>query len=212
MRTPIMLTCLFGLLLPAPASAVMALREIVPPNVQGDSLEASLHDLEARDRGPRGASAVWHLAMWHQLRGEYGQARAAYLRAAQRLSGDERHWARIGAARAALALGAPAEARGAASEALRASGPIRAAARMATAQALELEGHKAQALELYSKLLSEQPGEIGASALERAALLHDQLKHPDAAAETRRRLVREYPASPEAARNPAVAPRPVVKP
>lgn len=183
-----------------PSHAVLSLGRLVPAGTHEDSTAAALHAAEARDRGAVGAAAAFHLGAWHLARGEYGQARAAYLRAAQRLTGDDRHWARIGAARAALALGAPAEARSAAADALRGGPTVRAAARMASAQALELEGDKPRALELYSKLLADQPGEIGASALERVAVLHQSLKHTADAAEARARLQREYPASPEAAR------------
>ena len=203
MRLRILLTCLLTALAAAPARAVIPLRDLVPASVQGDSLEAVLSALEAHDRSARGAAAVWHRAGWHLARGEYGQARAAYLRAAQRLSGEDRHWARIGAARAALALGAAAEARTALVDALRAPGPVGAAASMALAQAMELEGDKQHALELYSKLLSGSPGEVGASALERVAAIHESLKHIEAAAEARARLLREYPSSPEASRVPA---------
>lgn len=191
---------LAALLAAAPAAAVMPVRELLPAGTPEDSTASALHAVEARERGPRGAAAAYHLGAWHLARGEYGQARAAHLRAAQRLSADDRLWARIGAARAALALGAPAEARSAAADALHAGAPLRAAARMAIAQALELEGHRAEALALYSKLLADQPGELGASALERVAVLHQSLEHAASAAEARARLLREYPASPEAAR------------
>ena len=206
----ILLTCLLAALAAGPARAVLALRDLVPAGVQGDSLAATLQVLEVHDRGARGAAAVWHRAGWHLARGEYGQARAAYLRAAQRLSGEDRHWARIGAARSALALGAAAEAKAALTDALRASGPARAAAHMALAQAMELEGDKQRALEMYSKLLAGAPGEVGASALERVAAIHESLRHIDQAAEARARLLREYPSSPEASRiaSPAASPGP----
>lgn len=193
-------------------AAVLPLGRLLTAGKSEDSTAAALHGLEARERGARGAAAAFHLGSWHLARGEYGQARAAYLRAAPRLAGDDRHWARIGAARAALAMGAAAEARTAASDALRAGPEVRAAARMATAQALELEGHRTQALELYSKLLSDRPGELGASALERAAVLHQALQHAEAAREARARLLREYPASPEAARLQGTPREAAVKP
>lgn len=212
MRLRILLTCLLATLAAGPARAVLALRDLVPAGVQGDSLGATLQTLEAHDRGARGAAAVWHRAGWHLARGEYGQARAAYLRAAQRLSGEDRHWARVGAARGALALGAAAEAKAAVADALRATGPVAAAARMAFAQALELEGDRQHALEMYSKLLASAPGEVGASALERVAAIHESLRHADAAAEARARLLRDYPSSPEASRIPSPAPSPGPKP
>jgi tetratricopeptide (TPR) repeat protein len=176
-----------------------------------DSLIAPLRGFESRHaRDGQGAEAALELGRLHYARGEYLPAAQAFQRASVRLPPQRRLEARYWGGLATLALRQPEEARILLDEVATSAAPRAPEARLALALAWEQEGRPDHAYAELERLLARAPGEAGAPALERFALLADRLHRPDAAARARDRLAREYPRSLEAAR--VLAPAPAQRP
>ena len=173
----------------------------LPASLPTDSIPQFMRILESRgNRGADAAGAAFALGQFHFARGEYAQASSAFSRAAGRSGGNDRGEVRYWAGLAHLALAQPTEAREAFEEASRSALPRRALARLGVAQALEAEGRAPMALDELRKLLAGDAGEAGPAALTAYASLAERAKRPDDARQARARLLREYPASVEAAR------------
>ncbi len=173
----------------------------VPMDSPVDSLPVVLRALESRgNRSGRAAAAAFALGQFHFARGEYAQALAAWERAANQTNGSERGEVRYWQGLAHLGLAQPSAAREAFAEAARTVPARRSLARLGIAQALEAEGRTPMAFDELQKLLAGDPGEAGPAALAAFASLAERAKHADDARLARGRLLREYPASVEAAR------------
>ncbi|MBI5709626.1 MAG: SPOR domain-containing protein [Candidatus Eisenbacteria bacterium] len=181
----------------APPATLRAVLESAP----ADSLARPLERFEVlRARGSEVAEAALVLGRLHYARGEYHQAADAFARAGSRLEPARRPEARYWTGLAWLGAGDPGAARAALEESAGPGSPRRADAQLALAlcwQAAHQRERERQALEL---LLATEPGEAGPPALERAIALAIELRHPEAAARARERLLRDYPRSIEAAR------------
>src|SRR5262249_37292322 len=154
---------------------------------------------EASAPSPREAGeAALELGRLFYARSAYRPAADAFARAAARLDPARKSEALYWSGLSWLGLGAPNPARAALQEVV-ASGPRRGAgARLALAAAWEREGRRDQASPALGHLLAPDPGEAGATALERLPGLADRLHRPADAARARARLVAAYPASIEA--------------
>ncbi len=210
MRARTAVLALITVLLPCAARTEAALSDVwrsVAASLPADSIPQVLRVLESgANRGTDAAGAAFALGQFHFARGEYTQAASAFGRAAGRSGGSERGEVRYWAGLTHLALAQPSAAREAFEEASRSAFPRRALARLGVAQALEAEGRAPMALDELRKLLAGDPGEAGPAALTAYALLAERAKHPDEARQARSRLLREYPASLEAARLAALPP------
>ena len=204
--------CLLIALLPGIAHARLdsAWRSI-PERVPTDSIADILRGWEQHPAaGVRPGEAGYALGQFYYARGEYAVAAGAYSRAATRLEGEERAAARYGWALAMFALGRASAAREAFDEVSQSNGPARSLAMLGAAQCWEAEGHPEKAFDILQRLLATEAGEATPAALERFAALSSLMHREREAGEARRRLVRAYPRSIEAARAlgaPLAAPR-----
>lgn len=170
-------------------------------SVPVDSLPVVLQTLESRGpRGSQAASAALALGQFHFARGEYAQALAAFERAANQTSRSDRGEVRYWQGLTHMGLAQPSAAREAFAEAARMTSARRSLARLGVAQALEAEGRAPLAFDELQKLLAGDAGEAGPAALAAFASLAERSRHPVDARQARGRLLREYPASVEAAR------------
>jgi tetratricopeptide (TPR) repeat protein len=173
----------------------------IPARVPADSIGGWLLRAEARGGpGLTAGEAGWARGQFHYARGEYELAATAFLRASSRLTGAERGSARYGWALAMLALGRPGAARPAFDEAAQSAAPERALARLGSAQCWDAEGEPQRAFTALQQLLGDEPGEAAPAALERLAAIATRLHRDHDADEAKRRLVRDFPRSLEAAR------------
>lgn len=181
---------------PAPVRDLHELLERFP----ADSLVVPLRRFEAEHgREPSGGDAALMLGRLHYARGEYVQAAAAFSRAAARLDPAHKPEARYWSGLSLLALKQSEPARSALEEVALSSSPRAAEARFGVALAFEQSGRLDRAYDELGVLLSLDPGEAGAAALERFIAIGEQLHRADAE-KARARLLREYPRSIEAAR------------
>ena len=186
----------------AAASPVQRLLESLP----ADSVAGPLARFEAAQRGSVGAEAGLTLGRLHFARGEYRQAAAAFTRVTPRVEPARRAECRYWTGLALLGAGEHAQAHDAFRGAAGRESPRRAEALLGIALCWEAQRRPERALETLQTLLSGDPGEAGAAALERTAALATALRRPETAARARDRLLREYPRSMEALRaGPATA-------
>jgi len=164
----------------------------------GDSLVVALRRLEA-GTPEQGADAALVLGQLHYARGEYRLAAEAFSRAAARLDPSRKPEARYWMGLSWLGLGDPNQARAALEDVAAGDSPRRALAQLGVAEAWELAGRADRAQFTLASLLDSDPGEAGPAALSRLAALADAAQQPDVARKARERLMREYPASFEAA-------------
>ena len=136
----------------------------------------------------------------HFARGEYRKAGSAFAVAGARLDLERRPEARYYAGLSWMALREFEKARAALQEAAVENSAVRAGARLALAQSWEASGRVDRAFEELRFLLTEGPGEWGASALAMQRELALRLRRETAARQAGERLLREYPASMEALR------------
>jgi tetratricopeptide (TPR) repeat protein len=173
----------------------------LPARAPADSVMTVLLGWEQRGGpGVRAGEAGYALGQFRYARGEYEPAAAAFLRAAARLDGDDRAAARYGWALATFALGHATAARPVFEEVSRSNASVRPLALLGSAQCWEAEGRPERALDTLQRLLAGEAGEAAPAALERCAALAERLHRGRDADEARRRLVRQYPHSMEAAR------------
>lgn len=185
---------------PARAAAAEAWK-LLPARLGPDSCLLRLRAWEASPPpGLAAGEAALALGQLHYARGEYRQARDAFVRAGARAAGEGRGEARYWAGLASLALAEGPAAREAFAEAAAASPARRALAQLGLAQAWESERRPEKALDALHGLLAADPGEAGPAALERQAALAEQFHRNDEAKRARARLARDYPRSLEAAR------------
>jgi tetratricopeptide (TPR) repeat protein len=184
------------------------LRELIasrPP----DSLAVPLRRYEAdHGRSSAGGQAALLLGHLHYARGEFRAAADDYARAAARLDPAQKPEARYWAGLAWLALGEASQAR-AALEQVTPGSRRSADAELALAHAWEAAKRPDRALDLLTRLTTGPAREQTPAALERLAILGDQLGRPEIATRARERLQRDYAASFEAARatEPATPPQ-----
>jgi len=192
-----------------PASDLRAVLERTP----ADSLVAPLRAFEGgHGRGREAGDAALLLGKLHFARGEYRAAADDFTRAAARLEPSLKPEARYWEGLACLGVPDLDQARAALEEVDRAGGGRQAGARLALALIWERSGKPERARGLLESLAANDPGESGAAALERLAALEEAQGHPESAARTRERLLRQYPRSPEASRESAVPRIPVPAP
>jgi tetratricopeptide (TPR) repeat protein len=186
----------------APASAerisTTGLNPGAPVSRVADTLVVALKRLES-GRPDQGGNAALLLGQLHFARGEYRLAADAFARAAARLDPARKPEARYWVGLSWLGLGDPNQARAALEEVADSDSPRRALARLGIAQAWELAGRPERARQTLEALLAGDPGEAGPPALARLAALADAAHQPEVARSARERLMREYPASDEAA-------------
>ena len=201
---------LLAALLSAPALAEPgAAWRALPASTSADSVALVLRSWELRGGpGVRPGEAAFALGQYRYARGEYEPAAAAFVRAAARLDGADRTAARLGFARATLALGRAAAARPAFDEVAHAGPLLRSSALLGLAQCWDAEGHPEKSFDVLRTLLAGEAGEAGPAALERYAALAVQFHRDREAADARTRLKQQYPHSIEAARTPVPAPAP----
>jgi tetratricopeptide (TPR) repeat protein len=197
-----------ALLVAASPAAAQDLRDVLARTAP-DSLAAPLRAVEARSGRPAEAGeAARVLGQLHYARGEYRQAAAAFARAAARLEpsrkGEARYWEGL----AWIGAGDASRARAVLEEVARTEAALRAPARLGMAFAWEAQHRPERALEELERLTAEGGGDALAAALERTAAVAGRLRRDDIAARARERLLRERPASAEAARLRAVGPGP----
>jgi tetratricopeptide (TPR) repeat protein len=191
---------------PAPRHALAAPDQIsatvltagAPVSRVADSLVTALKRLES-GRPDQGGDAAMLLGQVHFARGEYRLAADAFARAAARLDPTRKPEARYWVGLSWLGLGDPNQARAALEEVADSDSPRRALARLGVAEAWELAGRPERARQILEALLAGDPGEAGPPALARLAALADAAHQPELARTTRERLMRDYPASDEAA-------------
>jgi tetratricopeptide (TPR) repeat protein len=173
----------------------------LPLRVPADSVAMVFASWEGRGGpGVRPGEASYALGQFHYARGEYEPAAGAFLRAAARLAADDRAAARYGWALATFALGRATAARVAFDEVAQSRAGVRTLAALGSAQCWEAEGRPERALAGFLHLLANEPGEAAPPALERVAALAARARRERDAEAARRRVVREYPRSVEAAR------------
>lgn len=204
---------LAAVLAATPASALATVEEAwraLPSDLPADSCIVRLRRWEAAPpTGLASADVALALGQLHYARGEYRQARDAFARAAAKHTGEARGESRYWVGLASLALSEGPAARDAFTEAAALSPARRPLARLGYAQAWDSEHRPERSLDAIRFLLTEDPDEAGAPALERQAALAEQFKRNEEARKARQRLAREYPRSPEAGRlnaTPAAAP------
>jgi tetratricopeptide (TPR) repeat protein len=177
-------------------------------HVPADSVAAPLRRFESEHgRFREGAEAALALGRLHFARGEYRQAADAFARAAARLDPARKYEARYWAGLSWLGLREPAQARATLEEVARSDSPRRDDAVLGVALAWEQSGRPDRALDVLQTLAGRDDlGEAGPAALERLIALGERQHRPDVAQRARVRLLRDYPASIEAARagTPAV--------
>lgn len=204
MRPPTLFVSILGLTALAALTARAALTDawkLVPATVVADSLPGRFREMEVQaGRGAASGAAAFSLGQYHFARGEYAQALRSFGRAAGRTGGSDRGEVRYWEGLCHLALARPGEARTAFEDAARSTPSRRTLARLGVAQALETEGRAPMAFDELRRLLAADPGEAGPAALAAWASLADRMKRPEDARQARVRLLREYPASVEAAR------------
>ena len=185
---------------PAPADRISqaGLSPGAPVSRVADSLVAALKRLES-GRPDQGGNAALVLGQLHFARGEYRLAADAFARAAARLDPARKPEARYWVGLSWLGLGDPNQARAALEEVADSESPRRSLARLGIAQAWELAGRPERARQTLEALLAGDPGEAGAPALARLAALADAAHQPEVSRSARERLMRDYPASNEAA-------------
>lgn len=203
------LTLLAALLIAAPppraASSAPAVRvsqaglsPSAPVSRVADTLVVALKRLES-GRPDQGGNAALLLGQLHFARGEYRLAADAFARAAARLDPARKPEARYWVGLSWLGLGDPNQARAALEEVADSDSPRRSLARLGIAQAWELAGRPERARQTLETLLAGDPGEAGPPALARLAALAGAAHQPEAERSARERLMRDYPASDEAA-------------
>jgi tetratricopeptide (TPR) repeat protein len=175
------------------------LRHLVESHA-ADSLPGPLSHFEAAHRGAEAGEAAFVLGQLRYARGEYRQAAEAFARAARRLGTQRRGEARYWAGLAWLGAGDLAQARAYLDDAAGDGMPRRSEALLALALCWESARRPERALETLQRLLADEPGEAGAPALERVAVLSEGLGRPEQARRARDRLARDYPRSFEALR------------
>ncbi len=196
-RTHLVLLAVLAL---APSARAQTLADVLahtPP----DSLVVPLRRLEARSATAGAAGeAAFALGQLHYARGEYHQAADAFGRAAARWEparkGEARYWAGLSWLGAADAT----QARAALEEVARSDPARRGLARLGVALAWELAARPDRALDELERLVNDRPGEAGPAALAHLEALATQLHHADQASRASERLMRDWPASFEAAR------------
>jgi len=181
-----------------PALSEASLAPVAPVSRVADTLVSSLKRLES-GRPDQGGDAALLLGQLHFARGEYRLAADAFARAAARLDPARKPEARYWVGVSWLGLGDPNQARAALEEVADSDSPRRALAQLGIAQAWELAGRPERARQTLETLLAGDPGEAGPAALVRLSVLADAAQQPDIARRARERLMREYPASFEAA-------------
>jgi tetratricopeptide (TPR) repeat protein len=136
----------------------------------------------------------------HFARGEYRQAADAFGRAAARLDPAEKPRARYWTGLSWLGAGDGVQARSAFEDVVAAAAPELALARLGIARSWEMAGRPERALAALRELIvMSDPGEAGPTMLARFAVLSEAQGDTDAAHRARQRLLRDYPASMEAA-------------
>ena len=149
------------------------------------------------------------LGQLHFARGEYRDAGRAFARAGAQLDLARRPRARYLAGLSWMALREFERARAALQEAAVENSPVRAGARLALAQSWEASGRADRAFEELRFLMTEGPGEWGASALAMQRELALHMRRDAAARRAGERLLRDYPTSMEATRMRQIIEMPV---
>ena len=135
----------------------------------------------------------------HFARGEYRQAADKFARAGARLEPVRKPEARYWAGLSWLGAQDATQARSAFEDVVDVPSPWRALAQLGLAHALELSRRPDRAIEILTALTRGEAGEAGAAALARLGTLAAGAGEVDIARRAHERLLREYPASMEAA-------------
>ena len=210
---PLTVSILAALLALLPS--ITALRGSAPPGAsRGRPQPPRFAPIQAPSVPLRSAEDEFELGQLHYARGEYVQAADAFGRAAARLEPGKKPEARYWTGLSWLGAGNPVQARSAFEDVAASSSARRSLARLGLAQSWDAAGRPDRAMEALNALLAESDlGEAGPAALARTAALATTRGDAGLAARARSRLVREYPASMEAATvhltAPPAEPRPI---
>ena len=145
------------------------------------------------------ADEEFDLGLRHFARGEYRQAADAFARAGARWEPARKPLARYWAGLSWLATADAPQARSAFEDVAATESPLKALAQLGLASSWEVAKRPDRALETLEALTRGAAGEAGATALSRLAALARSAGEPDVARRATDRLLREYPASLEAA-------------
>jgi tetratricopeptide (TPR) repeat protein len=188
------------------ATTLLALGLAVSPGLQrvlehwpADSLLGPLRRYELEHRhNAQAAEAAMLLGDLHVARAEYRLAADAFARAAAGFDPARKDEALYREGIALLGAADARRARAVLGEVGRGASARRGDAALGIALAWARDHHLERALQLLTRLVAKDPGESGATALERVAVIADQLGQPGVARRARDRLRREYPRSFEA--------------
>ncbi len=145
------------------------------------------------------ADDEFELGLLHYARGEYRQAADAFARAGARLEPGRKPAARYWTGLSWLGTGDAEQARSAFEDVLSSASSLHPLAALGLAHSWELAHRPERALETLSALTREAAGEAAPAALARLAALSSADGQVDVARKAQERLLRDYPASMEAA-------------
>ena len=180
-------------------AAFFAATPLTPSAARG-RVSAPADGPRAAAPGLSSAQQEFDLGQFHYVRGEYRHAADAFARAAARLEPARKPEARYWAALSWLGAGEAVQARSAFEDVIASGSPRAALAQLGLAQCWELAGRADRALATLAGLIDGGvPNDAAPTALARYAALAGARGDLEGARHARERLVRDYPASMEAA-------------
>ena len=180
-------------------AALLVVLSLARPATPGPREPAGPSAVSAAPRALPSAEDEFDLGLFHYARGEYRQAADSFARAGARLEPGRKPAARYWTGLSWLGAGDAEQARSAFEDVLSSGSSLRPLGELGLAHAWELAHRPERALETLIELTRGEAGEAAPAALARLSALASAAGQVEVARRAQERLVRDFPASMEAA-------------